>query len=282
MRAAAGSAAARFGAEPRELGAVRFFAPVFVLLVAIVGAAGCTAGQYEIAECDRSAATLDTDVCNQLNSDPNDCLPYQCDRATGRCTRQPRDYDKDGDPDSRCVDNHGTDCYDRDPKISGGPGGACSCQITGKPCEAGIGACKRFGAFECQNNVAVCPVKSAAAMDYQSDFYRDAQNSYTSEDWSCDGTVERACCYRNTNGTTICNPCELNADLCTKDVTTVCTDTCAKYNLKVNECKAVVSRLLACDDKKCGTRVAVCTCSVQAITLACVPASSVEERLRCR
>jgi hypothetical protein len=269
---------ARRPAVPRGVGAV------VAMLSFVVVMAGCTAGEYEISECDRTATTLDTDVCNQLNTDPNDCMPYQCDRATGRCTRQPRDYDHDGDPDSRCTENHGTDCYDRDPKITGGPSGACSCQLTGKPCEAGIGACKRFGSFECQNNVASCPVKSAAPMDYQSDLFRDAVHSYTSEDWNCDGKVDHACCYRNSNGTDICNTCdEVKTELCTQDVTTVCTNYCAGFKNKTAECKAVVSKLFACDPTKCGSRVAVCTCMTGGlIGLDCLLQSGVEERVRCR
>ena len=257
----------------------RVFSAVGVLFA--LSLLACTVGNYEVANCDPAASSLTTDPCDKFNKDPNDCMPYQCDRGTQRCVQAPRDWDRDGFPDSRCG---GTDCDDRNPLITGSTNGECSCSIAGMQCKAGQGACRRFATYSCQNNIAVCPALAGQPSDWNTSIYNDAPNGYSSEDWNCDGTVNRACCYRNSNGTEICNGCDaIKTDLCTKDVTTVCTSHCVAYRNNPTGCKAQVSKLFACNNTMCGARVAVCTCTTGGVFgLDCLLQTGIEERLRCR
>lgn len=244
----------------------------------LVGA--CSAGNYEISDCDSATTNLTTDVCNKFNTDPNSCMPYQCDRTTSRCIQAARDWDRDGYPDSRCG---GMDCDDRDPKITGGADGACSCKLAGMTCSAGQGACKRFASYNCQNNVAVCPALAAQPDDWRATPYGDAPNSYGSEDWSCDGNVERACCYVNTNGTRICQPCTQQASLCTGDVTAVCTSLCNAMNGNATACQAAAPKMVTCNTGLCGSRVAICYCTVgNFLTNPCNLQKATEDKLHCR
>lgn len=256
--------------------------PSFSALLSGIGisvlsfASACTAGNYEIADCDTATSNLTTDVCDKFNTDPNDCNPYQCDRASGRCVQAPRDWDRDGYADSRCG---GGDCDDHDPRITGATAGECSCKIAGMPCSAGEGACKRFSKYVCQNNVATCPALAAQPIDWSSAPYSDPPNSYSSEDWNCDGAVERACCYVNANGTKICGPCAQDGSLCTTDVASFCNNFCGKMNLDANGCNAAAPRLFGCNTSQCGSRVAVCRCSY---FFGCHSANPTEDKLNCR
>ncbi len=238
--------------------------------------ADCAAGNYEIADCDGAASNLATDVCNKFNTDPNDCMPYQCDRPSGRCIQTARDWDRDGYPDSRCG---GSDCDDRDPKITGAMDGACSCTITGMICSAGQGACKRYSKYVCQNNFAICPALESQPSDWNTSPYADPPNSYTSEDWNCDGTVERACCYVNANGTKICGQCVQSASLCTSDVNTVCRNFCSGMNFDAGACNAANNKLFTCNASQCGSRVAICSCRYG---FGCGVTVATEDKLNCR
>src|SRR4051812_23253649 len=76
----------------------------------------CSAGQYDVQDCDSSVPNLDKDLCNQLNLNMglSGCMLYQCDKVTHRCVIKPRDYDRDGDTDRACG---GGDCDDTDPAV---------------------------------------------------------------------------------------------------------------------------------------------------------------------
>lgn len=254
-------------------------------VAAVLSAGACTAGNYEIADCDPGAVTLVTDACDKFNTDPNDCTPYQCDRTTLRCVKSPRDWDRDGYPDSRCG---GTDCDDRNPLITGATNGECSCSIAGKICAAGQGACKRFASYVCQNNVAVCPALAAQPSDWRTSPYSDAPSGYRSEDWNCDGTMERACCYLNSNGTQICQSCPKQTSLCSSDVTTVCASICKTMNGNNTACQATsqsgIPKVVTCDDALCGSKVAICYCSPGSWLQGypCNVQKATEDRLNCR
>lgn len=239
---------------------------------------GCTAGNYDVADCDPSTSNLATDVCAKLSDDPNDCMPYQCDRASNRCVKSMRDWDRDGYPDSRCG---GTDCDDHDPRITGATAGECSCKIAGMTCSAGEGACKRFSKYTCQNNIATCPALATQPNDWNPTPYSDAPNSYSTEDWNCDGAVERACCYVNSNGTKICGQCSQDAALCGTDAASYCGTFCAKMNWDANACNAVAPKLFSCNTSQCGARVAVCYCNY-VLFVGCRPQNPTEERMNCR
>lgn len=261
----------------------RVFSAVGVLFA--LSLLACTVGNYEVANCDPAASSLTTDPCDKFNKDPNDCMPYQCDRGTQRCVQAPRDWDRDGFPDSRCG---GTDCDDRNPLITGSTNGECSCSIAGMQCKAGQGACRRFATYSCQNNIAVCPALAGQPSDWNTSIYNDAPNGYSSEDWNCDGSVERACCYLNSNGTQICQSCPKSASLCTSDVSAVCSSICKTMNGDNKNCQAAsqsgTPKIVTCDDTMCGSKVAICYCSPGNWFegYPCNVQKATEDRLRCR
>lgn len=164
----------------------------------------CTAGQYEIADCAVSAQTLLSDSCRELNPDPNACTLYQCNTGSGRCELRPRDFDRDGDPDSACG---GGDCDDNNVQVNGMGGGKCACSPTSlaKTCTKGIGACAREAAYECKNNVLNCPAVAATPQDWGN------QPDSTTNSWdrNCDEEVTSACCYTNGNGSRLCVSCDM-------------------------------------------------------------------------
>lgn len=263
--------------------AVGMTALLSISTVVFIGS--CTVGNYEIADCNPMASTLVTDACDKFNTDPNDCMPYQCDRTTLRCVKAPRDWDRDGYPDSRCG---GTDCDDRNPLITGATNGECSCSIAGKRCETGQGACKRFASYACQNNVAVCPALAADPNDWRPSAYADAPSGYSSEDWNCDGNVERACCYLNSNGTQICQACPVQNTLCTSDVPAVCSSICKTMNGNSAACQATsqsgTPKIVTCSDMLCGSKVAICYCAPGEWWqgFPCNVQKAIEDRLKCR
>lgn len=243
---------------------------------------GCTAWEYDIDECDPDAPQLGADRCNQLNTDPNDCHPYSCDRVTRRCVQMVRDADHDGDPDSRCG---GTDCRDSDPTTKGGPDGMCSCKQSGTPCEAGIGACLRTAAFECRNDVLVCPAMAASPrQEYQSEPYVGA-NSLRTADWNCDGVQDFACCYLNENQTRICSPCnQAAATLCPANLSGACKAYCESFDDKT--CPAGAPKMYACTPNTCGAPATQCTCQLVAGGLLqpkkCVVKDAIADQVHCR
>lgn len=255
-----------------------------IALLTVCALGACTAWEYEIAECDPSVTILSADRCNELNSDPNDCMPYQCDRLTRHCVRAVRDFDHDGDPDSRCG---GTDCADSDPKIKGGADGMCSCKMAGGTCQAGIGACKRSGELVCNDDKLVCPAMAASGMqDFQTTPYV-GPSGYTSSDWNCDGKDELACCYLNENQTLICSACaQADASFCPGNVQDACTAYCGGFS-DTNCPTTTVPKMYACSPGQCGASAAQCTCQVYNSgglfpTKKCVLKNAIPERVRCR
>lgn len=242
--------------------------PLFLICLAVLQCLYCTAGQYEIEECDPNVANLQLDICNQLNSNHNVpyCMPYQCDKATRRCVQKPRDYDRDGEADQGIC--QGTDCDDTDPSIystaieicdnrdnncKDGKDEGCTCkpELIGTTCYDGKGACQRPGKFLCQNNVPVCDAKAADPQSWHN--YLDLVNQ--SEDWNCDGVVETTCCTDSSCAQVI--DCE-RIDCNRGSASEVCQSMfCNNFNL--TNCNGK-SRTYRCDDT-CGGRLLTCNCS---------------------
>lgn len=252
---------------------------------------GCTAGQYDIADCSVSAQTLLSDTCRELNADPNGCSLFQCNTGTGRCEQRPRDFDRDGDPDSACG---GSDCDDNNPAINGMGAGKCACSPTSlsQTCSKGVGACKREAQYVCKNNVLNCPATAAAPQDWGN------SPDPVSKSWDrdCDEQVTSACCYTNSNGSRLCVSCDvlacssaISAAVAGNDATTACTEYC-KTKDKTTCPQAGTPQFVRCQSD-CGSNLAICYCQWDKGTLgldiggSCKPQpnmAGVIDRVNCR
>ena len=229
-------------------------------IVAALGVAACTAGQYEIAYCDVSGNTQISDSCRELNSDNNGCTLYQCNKGTGRCELRPRDFDRDGDPDSVCG---GKDCDDNNPAVNGAGSGTCACSpaTLAQDCSRGVGACARKAKYECRNNTLSCPAVAGTPQDYGSS--PDPVNG--SWDYNCDGTDSPACCYQNSNGSRLCVACDVAAcdpnvasAISSNNASGACNSYCSSKN-KDNCPPADSPQLIRCRPE-CGSSIAICYC----------------------
>lgn len=230
-----------------------------------LGLSACTAWQYDIESCDPHARDLSKDVCQQLNGVSVGCMIYQCDGQTATCRQSPRDFDRDGDPDTSCG---GTDCNDYDPSVFGRQGDLCTCKpdVVGTTCSVGPpgSACERRAKYACLSGGLTCPATPSAPMEYQSG--ADPVNS--SWDWNCDGKVEAACSWMDPTGRYYRSDCPGTS--CTAEQTmriamdqsaALCSAFCSplpKANCDQPSNKPAV---LNCDaQSSCGSRIGVCFC----------------------
>jgi hypothetical protein len=254
-----------------------------VLLVLGLLLAACTAGQYDIQECDPTVPNLLTDLCGPLNDalGMSGCMLYQCDKVSRRCVVKPRDYDRDGDPDLACG---GGDCDDTDPTVystafepcdnkdnncNGVRDEGCSCdpKLIGTACYDGKGACKRSGQWVCNASVPICNAKAADAQSWHNAV--DPVNH--SADWDCDGVDALTCCVDAVcNQTTDCPVVQCASS----NANSLCESFCSPHTFDCFQ----ATRISRCDDS-CGGRTLVCHC---AFTLGCHASGSSFGVVGCR
>lgn len=254
------------------------------LLVLGLFLGACTAGQYDVQECDPNVHNLMTDLCNSLNDpmDPSACMQYQCDQVSRRCVLKPLDYDRDGDPAIACG---GHDCDDTDPSVystaleacdnkdnncNGKKDEGCSCDpnLIGTTCHDGTGACQGSGPWICSANVPVCTAMRGASRDW----HTSVDSVTGSADWNCDGIDEFTCCNDSTcTSVTACAP----ADCSSMDANAVCAAYCHAGG--PGNCAGRVVNY-RCEDKCGGTRV-VCHCVLTLNLTPCQPSGSFFDKL---
>jgi hypothetical protein len=246
----------------------------------------CSAGQYDIQECDPSVPNLEKDLCNQLNLNMDmglsSCMLYQCDNVSRRCVLKPRDYDRDGDPAIACG---GCDCDDTDPTVycearevcdnkdnncNGVKDEGCSCNpdTIGKDCYDGTGACQGKGVFVCQNNVPFCTAMRTPSQGWHN--FVNASNG--SADWNCNGMDEFACCNDPTCNSVV--GCALG-NCFSGDPNAVCAGFCNAGG--PGNCAGRLA-IYRCEDKCPGTRL-VCHCALTFNFVPCQPSGSFYDTL---
>jgi hypothetical protein len=231
---------------------------IFVLLGVLLGASGCTAGNFDVVPCaPPPPQNLGVDICNRINVDIHQCSLYQCDAVSNSCKLSPRDYDRDGDPAADCG---GSDCNDFDPLVNG-INQACGCkpEQLNQPCAVGIGYCQVKARYTCKTGTLYCADARPPLPGV--DYMTQPDPASGSWDWDCSGSIESGC--RDKQGAigdcppVNCNPA-LADSLSRKDYDGACSKFCSPFNVFSADCVSNTHTIVC--DKSCGQPVVTCKC----------------------
>lgn len=274
-----------------------------LLLCACLGLlAACTAWQYDVESCDPNlglAACMRINVAKGIDITPNCAKIYQCNKTTLLCEQSVKDIDQDGDVLPECG---GTDCNDNDARYSG-IAQTCGCNLVGKPCKAGKGACVVDLTTECRNGNLSCPEQQAPQ-------YRDTAwhkepfsgGAFTSWDWNCnqsgdsDENTEKNCAYDLAGQALPCSQSACSEELqgliggstnYARDVGAFCNWVCTRTPPYTDFCRPFTSPAfdLNCINR-CGSPIIRCQCVVMCPNFNCntcgLQAASVVGTVSCR
>lgn len=256
------------------------------LLLACLGLlSACTAWQYDLESCDPNlglAACMRINSAKGINISPACAEIYQCNKSSLLCELSIKDVDQDGDLPYECG---GTDCNDNDASYSG-INQTCGCNLTGKPCKAGKGACITNLTTKCVDGTLYCPEQDAP-------LYRDTAwhkepftaGSFSSWDWNCNQSgdsnenSEKNCAYDLSGQALPCTPTVCADDVTSiianstdyaKDAAAVCGAVCRKIQPYTDLCRAFTSPPfeLNCINK-CGAPLYRCQCVVMCPNFVC-------------